>query len=49
MAWVEWLLGQAPRQSRDLAVSYVWADLPPASAIASGKVATVPGEAVPAG
>ena len=49
VAWVEWLLGQAPRQSRDLAVSYVWADLPPASAIASGKVATVPGEAVPTG
>jgi len=47
VAWVEWLLGQAPRQSRDDAVSYVWADLPPASAIASGKVATVTGEAVP--
>ena len=38
VAWVEWLLGQAPRQSRDLAISYVWADLPPASDIASGKV-----------
>ncbi len=47
VAWVEWLLGQAPRQSRDDAISYVWSDLPPASAIASGKVATVPGEALP--
>jgi hypothetical protein len=27
----------------------VWADFPPVSAIASGKVATVPGEAVPTG
>jgi len=45
VAWVEWLLGQAPRQSRDDFITYVWANLPPAGDIASGKVATVPGEA----
>jgi hypothetical protein len=50
VAWVEWLLlGQAPRQSRDDAISYVWANLPPAAEIASGKVATVTGGAPPQG
>ena len=44
VAWVEWLLGQVPRQSRDDSISYVWANLPPAGAIASGKLATIPGE-----
>jgi hypothetical protein len=49
VAWVEWLLGEVPRQSRDDSVSYVWANLPPARDIASGKVATVPGDVVPQG
>jgi hypothetical protein len=50
VAWVEWLLlGQAPRQSRDDSISYVWANLPPAGDIASGKVATVTGGAPPEG
>jgi hypothetical protein len=47
VAWVEWLLGQVPRQSHDDSISYVWAKLPPARDIASGKVATLPGEAGP--
>ena len=39
VAWVEWLLlGQAPRQSRDDSISYVWANLPPVGNIASGKL-----------
>jgi hypothetical protein len=42
VAWVEWLLGELPRQSRDEAISYVWADLPPARDIAAGKVAALP-------
>ncbi|HUC13133.1 MAG TPA: hypothetical protein VMS00_01655 [Acidimicrobiales bacterium] len=45
VVWLEWLLGQAPVQSRDNYISYIWKDLPPASDIASGKVGTVPGEA----
>jgi hypothetical protein len=50
VAWVEWLLlGQAPRQSRDDSISYVWANLPPAGDIASGKVATGTGGAPPEG
>jgi len=50
VAWVKWLLlGQAPRQSRDDAISYVWANLPPAGDIASGKVAAVTGGALTGG
>ena len=45
VVWLEWLLGQAPLQSRDNYISYIWKDLPPASDIASGRVGTVPGEA----
>jgi hypothetical protein len=45
VAWVEWLVGQAPARSHDLSVTYVWDDLPPAADISSGKVGTVPGEA----
>jgi hypothetical protein len=50
VAWVEWLLlGQVPLQSRDDAISYVWANLPPVGNIASGKPATATGGAVPGG
>jgi hypothetical protein len=45
VVWLEWLLGQAPLQSHDNYISYIWKDLPSASDIASGKVGTVPGEA----
>lgn len=45
VVWVEWLLGQAPQQSRDPYISYVWKNLPPVGDIASGHVGTVPGEA----
>ena len=45
VVWIEWLLGQAPQQSKDTYISYVWKDLPPVSDIASGHVGTVPGEA----
>jgi hypothetical protein len=45
VVWLEWLLGQAPLQSHDNYISYIWKDLPPASDIASGNVGTVPGEA----
>jgi len=45
VVWLEWLLGQAPLQSRDNYISYIWKDLPPTSDIASGRVGTVPGEA----
>ena len=45
VVWLEWLLGQAPLQSHDNYITYIWKDLPPASDIASGKVGTVPGEA----
>jgi hypothetical protein len=38
VAWVEWLLGQAPRQSHEIYITYVWDRLPPASDIASGRV-----------
>jgi len=38
VAWVQALLGQAPLQSHDPYISYVWKDLPPTSAIASGEV-----------
>ncbi len=45
VAWVEWLVGQAPRQSHEIYITYVWDDLPPAPAIAAGEVGRVPGEA----
>jgi hypothetical protein len=41
VAWVEWLVGQAPRQSHEIYITYVWDDLPPAPAIASGHVGKV--------
>jgi hypothetical protein len=37
VAWVGWLVGQAPLQSQDPYISYVWKDLPSASDIASGR------------
>jgi hypothetical protein len=43
VAWVEWLLGQAPRQSHEIYVTYVWDDLPPVRDIASGHVGTFSG------
>lgn len=43
VAWLEWLLGQAPVQSGGPYSSYVWDHLPPVSAIASGHVPHVPG------
>jgi hypothetical protein len=45
VVWLEWLLGQAPLQSHDNYITYIWKDLPPAGDIASGNVGTVPGEA----
>jgi hypothetical protein len=45
VVWLEWLLGQAPLQSRDNYITYIWKDLPPADDIASGNVGTVPGAA----
>jgi hypothetical protein len=45
VVWLEWLLGQAPLQSHDNYITYIWKDLPPVSDIASGHVGTVPGEA----
>jgi hypothetical protein len=38
VAWVGALLGQAPAQSDDRYISYVWAHLPSASDVASGHV-----------
>ena len=43
VAWVGWLVGQAPLQSHDDYISYVWKHLPPASDIASGHVGTFSG------
>jgi hypothetical protein len=43
VAWVEWLVGQAPLQSDDPFISYIWKDLPPTIDIASGHVGTVAG------
>ena len=43
VAWVGWLVGQAPLQSDDDYISYVWKHLPPASDIASGHVGTFSG------
>jgi hypothetical protein len=45
VVWVEWLLGQAPLQSHDDYISYIWKDLPPVADIASGHVGYVKGEA----
>jgi hypothetical protein len=45
VVWLEWLLGQAPLQSHDNYITYIWKDLPPVDDIASGNVGTVPGEA----
>jgi hypothetical protein len=36
--WVEWLVGQAPRRSHEIYITYVWDRLPSAGAIASGHV-----------
>jgi hypothetical protein len=41
--WVEWLLGQAPRRSHEIYITYVWANLPPANDIASGHVGRASG------
>lgn len=38
VAWLQWLLGEPPRQSDDPYRSYVWSDLPPVSDIASGDL-----------
>jgi hypothetical protein len=43
VAWVGWLLGQAPLQSTDPYISYVWKHLPSAADIASGHVGTFSG------
>jgi len=43
VAWVGWLLGQAPAQSQDRNISYVWMHLPCANDIASGHVGTFSG------
>jgi hypothetical protein len=45
VVWLEWLLGQAPLQSHDNYITYIWKDLPPADDIASGNVGAVPGAA----
>ena len=38
VAWVDWLVGQDPRQSHEIYITYVWGNLPPARDIASGDV-----------
>jgi hypothetical protein len=43
VAWVAWLLGQAPQQSDDPYITYVWKDLPPVGDIASGRLGAAPG------
>ena len=43
VAWVGWLVGQAPLQSTDPYISYVWKHLPPAVDIASDHVGTFSG------
>jgi hypothetical protein len=43
VAWVGWLVGQAPLQSTDPYISYVWKHLPPAADIASDHVGTLSG------
>ncbi|HTW06338.1 MAG TPA: hypothetical protein VME46_02445 [Acidimicrobiales bacterium] len=42
VAWVEWLLGQAPEQGTGPYPDFVWKDLPPVGEIASGRAGTVP-------
>jgi hypothetical protein len=44
VAWVGWLVGQAPQQSTDPYISYVWKHLPSANDIASGHVGTFSGK-----
>ena len=44
VTWVKWLLGQAPEQSHEIYITYVWDNLPPSRDIASGHVGRVPGE-----
>ena len=43
VAWVGWLVGQPPLQSDDDYITYVWKNLPPISAIASGNFGQVSG------
>jgi hypothetical protein len=43
VAWVTWLVGQAPLQSADNYITYVWKDLPPAGNISSGNFGKVAG------
>jgi len=43
VAWLEWLLGQAPQRGTGSYPDFVWRDLPPVGDIASGRVGTVPG------
>jgi hypothetical protein len=38
VAWVEWLLGQAPAQSHDPYISYAWRNLPSANDISTGNI-----------
>lgn len=38
VAWVQWLLGQKPQQSKDPNIAYIWKNLPPVADIASGNV-----------
>jgi hypothetical protein len=47
VAWVGWLVGQAPLQSQDPYISYVWKHLPSAADIASGHVGTFSGSTQP--
>jgi hypothetical protein len=47
VAWVGWLVGQAPQQSTDPYISYVWKHLPSAADIASGHVGTFSGSTQP--
>jgi hypothetical protein len=37
VAWVQWLLGKPPVQSHDPNIAYIWPDIPPANAIATGN------------
>ena len=47
VAWVGWLVGQAPLQSTDPYISYVWKHLPSVADIASGHVGTFSGSTAP--
>jgi hypothetical protein len=44
VTWVKWLLGQAPKQSHEIYITYVWDNLPPSRDIASGNVGRAPGD-----